>query len=96
VVLTVDIPSVPKRGDLIHTNVGNRRERTCFIVKVHVIRPGRYRLTAVRWWEIEPEFRGLLFRHAERNGGQNVILFKRYPARKRLTFEAWMRRKITH
>lgn len=120
--ITIDINSGPnpKRGDLIHTNVGNKRERTCFIVKVKPLRMSRFRvipdrgasndqtarsvgrqgvesaaprfrLTAVRWWEIEPEFRNLLFRHAERNGGQHVIWFKRYPARKKLTFEGWMR-----
>ena len=93
--VVIDMPDneAPKRGDLLQTNVGNRRERTCFVVKVHEIKAGRYRLSAVRWWEIGPEFRRLLFRHAERAGGQNVIRFKRYPTKKRkLTFEEYMRR----
>ena len=97
--LTIDINdgTAPKRGDLLHTNVGNRRERTCFVVMATKLKsrvhPNRYRLHAVRWWEIEPEFRRLLFRYAERHGGQNVIHFQRYPARKKkLTFEEYMRR----
>ena len=91
--ITIDLPDgTPKRGDLIQTNVGNRRERTCFIVKVHIVRSERYRVNAVRWWEIEPEFRNLLFRSAERHGGQRVIMFKRYTVRKKkVTFEQYMR-----
>ena len=114
----------PKRGDLLQTNVGNRRERTCFILKVKPIRrvsrfpvieergasnsqtarsrgrqgvesaAPRFLVTAVRWWEIEPEFRRLLFRHAERNGGQRVIRFRRYPGKKKLTFEQYMRTSV--
>jgi hypothetical protein len=97
--ITIDIDDVLKRGDILQTNVGNRRERTCLIVKVHTLKPRvsafRYRLDAVRWWEIEPEFRRLLFRHAERNGGQRVVLFRRYPARKKkVAFEDYMRRRV--
>ena len=43
----------------------------------------------------DPEFRRLLFRHAERHGGQQVVHMKRYPAKKRRqTFEEYMRTSI--
>lgn len=87
----------PKRGDLLQTNVGSRRERTCFVLTVRELRSRidvpRYRVWAVRWWEIEPELRLLLFRSAERNGGQSVIRFKRYAVRKKKTFEQYMRQR---
>lgn len=37
-----DYPYVPKRGDLAHTNCGDRRERTWFILHSHKVkrRPG--------------------------------------------------------
>ena len=97
IIIDMNDGKTPKRGDLLQTNVDNRRERTCFVLKVHALKDRigvpRYRLTTVRWWEIEPEFRRLLFRHAERHGGQSVIRFKRYPAKKKLTFEQYMRAK---
>lgn len=98
--LTIDISDPPpKRGDLLQTNVGNRQERTCFILKVTPLKPRidlrRFKLTAIRWWEIEPEFRHLLFRHAERHGGQRVVQFARYPAKKKKqTFEQYMKRVV--
>ncbi len=94
VVVDVCEGAATKRGDLLQTNCGNRRERTCLIVKVHELaqRRGvpRFRVEAVRWWEIEPEFRRLLFRHAERRGGQNVMYFKRYSTKRKQTFEQYM------
>jgi hypothetical protein len=71
---------MPKRGDLIQTNVGNRRERTWFILRSRAIKrhPWRYKLWAARWWELEPEMRQALYRSAERNGGQRTIFFHRY------------------
>ena len=36
--LFIDTDSVPKRGDLIHTNVGSKRERTCFVLRVRKVR----------------------------------------------------------
>lgn len=78
----------PKRGDLLQTNVGSRRERTWMILTVRRMasrnHPRRYMLWAARWWELEVDMRVRLFRSAERNGGQRVIWFKRYPARKKL------------
>ena len=73
----------PKRGDLLQTNMGDRRERTFIILSVHVL-PTRWcsemgivaqrtRLQAARWWEIEPEMRQALYRSAERAGGQLVL-----------------------
>ena len=44
-----------------------------------------------RWWELEMDLRLALYVSAERNGGQRVILFKRYAAKKRKkTFEELM------
>lgn len=90
----------PKRGDLLQTNVGDRRERTFIILSSHVlptrwcaemgITAQRTRLTAARWWEIEPEMRQALYRSAERAGGQEVYGFKRFPAKKKRTFEELM------
>jgi hypothetical protein len=100
--LTIDISDnsgiVPKRGDLLHTNVGDRRERTCMILSVRRLKPviglPRFKLWAERWWQLEPEFRMRLFRSAERNGGQALIRFKRHSARKKPSFESYMQRKV--
>ncbi len=79
----------PKRGDLIHTNVGDRRERTCMVIAARRLRspisPRRFLLWAERWWQLNAYFRVRLFRSAERAGGQNVISFRRYPAKKKRT-----------
>ena len=93
----LDKSRIPKRGDLLHTNQGDRRERTWFVLHVHKLKPTigvpRCRLWAERWWALEPEMRMSLFRSAERAGGQRVITCKRYPAKKRKTFEQYMNRK---
>ena len=73
---------VPRRGDLVYTNIGNRRERTCFILHAHRVGSTRFHLWAERWWELEPDFRMRLYRSAERRGGQHIIGFVRYKARK--------------
>ena len=96
--ITIDMldgSEIPKRGDLVQTNVGNRRERTWFVLSAHCLRPvkgvPRAKLWIERWWELEPEFRMRLYRSAERNGGQRVIRFKRYAAKKkRMSFETYM------
>jgi hypothetical protein len=85
----------PKRGDLLQTNVGNRRERTWFILRSTPVKPvkgvPRSKVWIERWWEIEPELRIKLWNSAMRNGGQDVIQFKRYPAKKKKqTFEQYM------
>jgi hypothetical protein len=86
----------PKRGDLLHTNVGDRRERTFMILSVHKVKPlydaPRYKIWAERWWQLEVDMRLKLFRSAERNGGQGLIHFERYRPKKR-TLESWARRK---
>jgi hypothetical protein len=85
----------PKRGDLVQTNVGDKRERTWLVLRArHMKRakhPRRYQVWMARWWELEPEMRMQLFRSAERNGGQRVINFVRYKAkkRKRVTLSDW-------
>jgi len=123
----------PKRGDLLHTNVGDRRERTWLILRVHHIRKWhksgcafyrlladrdrredlhsfkmrvcdcglvqamfRYKLWAARWWELEPEMRMKLYRSAERNGGQRLIIFEREQKKstKRREFEQYVRREL--
>lgn len=77
--------SVPKRGDILQTNVGDRRERTTMILRAHRSKrtPGRFHIWTERWWELEPEFRIRLYRSAERNGGQATIYFERYRASRR-------------
>lgn len=92
----VDGATPPRRGDLVNTNVGNKRERTCFVLRSHVIRSRttvpRVHLWIERWWELEPEFRVRLYRSAERRGGQRCFWFRRNRSKKkRLTFEAYMR-----
>lgn len=90
---------VPKRGDLIQTNVGDRRERTWFVLKARRINRTAspfpcFELWTVRWWEIEPELRVKLFQSAERNGGQQVLLYKGEPLKpkpqKKRSFEQLM------
>jgi hypothetical protein len=95
--LTIDMLNggpCPKRGDIVQTNIGSKRERTCLILAVYELRPlkgvPRCRVWAERWWHIEPILRARLHGSAERNGGQRVICFKRYPAKKRKTFEQLM------
>lgn len=88
----------PKRGDLIQSNVGDRRERTWLVLHARHMRraqfPRRYQIHAARWWELEPEMRQRLYRSALRNGGQSVFWLKRYPAKKRKpTFEEYMARR---
>lgn len=70
----------PKRGDLVQTNVGDKRERTCFILRASRGRaPRRFNVWAARWWELEPDFRMRLFRSAERRPeGQQVFDFVRF------------------
>lgn len=73
----------PKRGDLVQTNVGNRRERTWLILRVRRSKKcprgvPRFYVWMSRWWEMEPELRMRLYRSAQRNGGQNVIEVWRY------------------
>lgn len=87
---------VPKRGDLVQTNVGKQRERTWFVLSCRQLKPikgvPRAKAWIERWWELEPQFRMRLYQSAERNGGQNVVRFYRYPAKKRrLSFDAYMR-----
>jgi hypothetical protein len=97
--IKIDIPSsdpAPKRGDLVQTNVGDKRERTWFVIQSHAVKgkiegKNRYHLFIVRWWELDPEVRRLLYESAERRGGQRVIQFTRYsPQWKKRTFEQYM------
>ncbi len=92
----LDESSDPKRGDLVYTNLGDRRERTWIVIQAHRVasraHPRRFMLHAERWWKIEPEIRIALWRSAERRGGQQVFHFKRYPAKRKMTFEDLMRR----
>jgi hypothetical protein len=87
--ITIDMnpgDRAPKRGDLLQTNIGNRRERTCLILRSRRSRRqvDRFHLWCERWWELEPDLRLRLYRSAERAGGQNLIGFVRYrPAKKR-------------
>jgi len=81
--LTIDIAwHKPRRGDLIQTNVGDRRERTCLVLSVHQIKAGRFKIWCERWWQLEPDFRLRLYQSAERSGGQTVIHFFRYRSKR--------------
>lgn len=85
-----------KRGDILQTNIGDRRERTFLILRTHRVKPirgvPRYSVWAERWWEIEPDARIRLFESAERAGGQHIIRLARYPTKaKKRTFEQLMR-----
>jgi len=84
----------PKRGDIVQTNVGNPRERTWMILRARKIRRSagatpigqvvpRFDVWMARWWELEADCRMRLFRSAQRAGGQNVIYFRRYQAKKK-------------
>lgn len=86
-----DCPSdvTPKRGDILQTNVGDRRERTFLILRSRRMRTEKHRfqLWAERWWQIEPDTRMRLYESAERNGGQTAHPFHRYPAKKKPRFQ---------
>ena len=90
----------PKRGDLLYSKaVDVRGSRTYIVLSSRLVRRRdpdekhrRFKLTMVRWWEIRPQFRQLLHRLAERDGGQQVFFFERYPPKKRVTFEQYMGR----
>jgi hypothetical protein len=82
--LSADLPAV-KRGDIMRTNIGDKRERTWIVLRAIQRRTARrcFNVWAARWWELEPEMRMRLFRSAQRNGGQNVVTFYRYPVKKK-------------
>lgn len=84
----------PKRGDLLQSNLGTRRERTWLILKATRRRCKRrsYNVFAARWWELDPELRIRLYQSALRNGGQHSWFLKRYPAKKKHTFEDYIGR----
>ena len=90
----LDGSPIPKRGDLLESNVGDRRQRTWFILSVKALKPTkgvpRCRVWVERWFDLEPSLRVSLWRSAERGGGQKVVHFRRYPAKKRKTFEQYI------
>jgi hypothetical protein len=94
----LDGTAIPKRGDLVHTNVGKPKERTWFVLTVRRLKPTkgvpRAKCWLEGWRKIEPEMRLRLYRSAERNGGQRRIPTVRYPAKERMTFEQHMRREL--
>jgi len=94
--LWYDAPNgmAPKRGDLMQSNIGDKRERTWIILKAVKRRTyrNRYNIWSARWWELDAEFRMKLFLSAQRNGGQNVFPLYRYPVKKKKSFEQHMRR----
>ena len=86
------VPPCIKRGDIIQSNVGNRRERTWMVISARLtncvmseerIKKPRYKVWMARWWDLEPDFRMRLYRSAERAGGQRVIFFQRYKMKKK-------------
>lgn len=90
----LDGSPIPKRGDLLESNVGDKRQRTWFVLSVKALKPTkgvpRCKLWVERWWHLEPQLRVNLWRSAERRGGQQVVQFRRYPSKKRKTFEQYM------
>jgi hypothetical protein len=95
-VMNVPVGEKPKRGDLLQSNVGDRRERTWFILAARLLwmrsKSGqdRFKVWRARWWELEADFRMRLYRSAERNGGQ--VIWWPEPKRK---FENLRRRERT-
>ena len=89
---------VPKRGDLMVSMVRQRWHRMWIILAVRQVKPQkdvpRFKIWMERWWQLEPDLRIRLWNSAERNGGQQVIQFTRYPAKKKSTFEQYMKRNI--
>ena len=92
----LDGSPIPKRGDLVCTNVGKKTERTWFVLRVKELKPTkgvpRAKCWLERWWEIEVPTRIRLWSSAERSGGQRYIPTVRYPNKKKLTFEQHMGR----
>lgn len=97
----VDEPRI-KRGDLLQTNLGNRRERTFLMLATHLL-PTRFcremgvttrrtRVWAERWWQLEVPLRLALAASAERNGGQRCFRFMRFSRKQKPDFETFMRR----
>lgn len=84
----------PKRGDLMVSMVRGRWRRMWIILAARKVKPQkdvpRFKIWMERWWQIEPDLRVRLWNSAERNGGQKVIQFTRYPAKKKKTFEQYM------
>lgn len=93
----------PRRGDLIESNIGDRRERTWLVLGTHTlpttwceqmgIIAQRTRVWAARWWQLEPEMRVALWQSAERAGGQRSYLFERFKAKRKRTFEDYIGRR---
>jgi hypothetical protein len=87
----------PKRGDLIQTAIGTKRERTWFILRCVTMRRAKTRRFAIwkaRWFELEPGMRMRLYRSAYRKGGQQVWhACPQKPKRKKPSFEDYMRRE---
>lgn len=90
----------PRRGDLLQTNIGTKRERTWIILSARVLRSGfckhtgtttqRTKLWAERWWDLEPEIRMALYRSAMRTGAQLCHPFYRFKPKRKPTFEQHM------
>ena len=87
----------PKRGDIVQSNPGAKKERTWLVLRARRMRRAkgvpRYQVWMVRWWQLEPDFRNRLYASAQRNGGQTVHFFWRYPRKKRRSFEDLLLRK---
>lgn len=92
----------PKRGDILQSAIGTKRERTWLVLHAHPLPHGahpvtgessrRTKLWAARWWELDAEFRMALYRSAERAGGQNLYPLYRFPVKKKArSFEEYMR-----
>jgi hypothetical protein len=96
--------TVPKRGDLLQTHIGKKTERTWFILAVREMSPRycsqmdcvtrRYKLWAERWWELDERARILLWRSADRLGGQLVHPLYRFPPKKKPTFEQYLKARL--
>lgn len=96
VVIDVAPGETMKRGDLVHTNVGDRRERTWIVIKARRMRRTRsgrpqFEVWMERWWKVDSDLRIALGNSAERNGGQRIVVFNRQ-RKKKVTFEQYMRR----
>lgn len=90
----------PRRGDLLQTAYRTPKSRTWFVLRSVLVRRRagnpRYKVTAARWWELEPEMRMRLARSAERRpGGQHVVFVDSLTKKKkRPTFDDYIRREV--
>ena len=91
----------PKRGDLMQSNIGDRRERTWIIARVRRIKRKdsnacrRFEITLYRWWTLSVKARQKLCSAQMRSLFNVQSVFELYRTkRERQTFENYMGRQL--